>query len=80
MPTKRVNRQSRRIDVRVPLELVSEIDRYEKADQSYSSFVLTALRNEVERRKKMLLHSVLLGGKQSVLRWGRQSVLTDCSF
>lgn len=52
MATKSKNNKSRRIDVRVPLELFNEIDQYKKPDQSYSNFVLAAIKHEIERQKK----------------------------
>lgn len=62
-------------EVWIPFELVSEIARYKKAEQSYSSFVLIALRNKVERRNKVLSHwgkdAVPTKGKLAVPCWGK---------
>ncbi|WP_324029480.1 hypothetical protein GC087_01430 [Pantoea sp. JZ2] len=52
MATKSVNAKSKRIDVRVPLSIASEVERLKDSGESAGQFVVTALESEIKRRQR----------------------------
>jgi len=50
MATKAINAKSKRYDVRVPLELVEQVELLKLEDESTAQFVVAAIAGEIQRR------------------------------
>ncbi|MEN7462292.1 YlcI/YnfO family protein [Pantoea dispersa] len=54
MPTKAVNAKSKRIDVRVPHQIVEEVELLKATGESTGQFVISALESEIRRRQRKI--------------------------
>jgi hypothetical protein len=52
MATKAINAKSKKIDVRVPHEIVNSIEELKEPGESTGQFVVVALQGEIKRRQR----------------------------
>lgn len=52
MATKAVNAKSKKIDVRVPHEIVSAVEELKESGESTGQFVVSALQREIKFRQR----------------------------
>lgn len=52
MSTGRINNKSQHTAVRIPLEIVAEMENYKESNESTSQFIIAAIQTEIKRRKR----------------------------